>query len=102
MVRPPWKLVRLGRDAGLDLYLARTFLRDSRFDLEKEQGLRLVRTMMECGSSEPREEDLVSISVIRALVAAADHGEEKLRHLYVETLAELGESRHDRCKGAVC
>lgn len=89
LVRPPWKLMRLCREAGLDLYLARTLLRDSRFDVEKEQALKLIRAVMDLGSSSTGEEDLISVSIVRALVAAADHGEEKLRVLYLETLAEL-------------
>ncbi|UZJ53770.1 hypothetical protein CBS101457_003090 [Exobasidium rhododendri] len=90
MVRPPWKLVRVCRIYGLDLYLSRTFLRDSRFDLEKEQALKLCRTIMDHGSNNIEgEEELISISVIRALISAADSTEEKLRYLYIETLAEL-------------
>jgi rapamycin-insensitive companion of mTOR len=92
MVRPPWKLVRLCREAGLDLYLTRTLLRDSRFDVEKEQALKLIRSIMEYGSQDESQEDLISVGVIRALIAASEHGEETLRHLYVETLAELGET----------
>lgn len=100
MVRPPWKLVRRCRESGLDLYLARTFLRDSRFDLEKEQALKLIRTVMEAGCSDTREEDLISVPVIRALVAAADHGEEKLKHLYTETLTELSKCDENRIERA--
>jgi hypothetical protein len=34
---------------------------------------------------------LVSVGLIRAIVALAENGEDRLRHVCLETLAELGE-----------
>ncbi|PWN32613.1 uncharacterized protein FA14DRAFT_125928 [Meira miltonrushii] len=90
VVRPPWHLIRACRQRGLDLYIVRTFSRDARFTIEKEQALKLVRCIMECASLDKTDGDaLISVSVIRAMCAALEHGEERLRSLYIETLAEL-------------
>lgn len=90
VIRPPWHLIRACRQRGLDLFLIRTFSRDARFTIEKEQALKLVRCIMECASLDKHEGDaLISVSVIRAMCAALEHGEERLRSLYIETLAEL-------------
>ncbi|MCO5588188.1 hypothetical protein L7F22_042143 [Adiantum nelumboides] len=90
VVRPPWHLIRACRQRGLDLYIVRTFSRDARFTIEKEQALKLVRCIMECASLDKTNGDAyISVSVIRAMCAALEHGEERLRSLYIETLAEL-------------
>lgn len=90
VVRPPWHLIRACRQRGLDLYIVRTFSRDARFTIEKEQALKLIRCTMDCASLDKSNGDaLISVNVIRAMCAALEHGEERLRSLYLETLAEL-------------
>lgn len=101
LVRPPWPLICRLRSRGLDYYLTRTFLRDNRFELEKEAALKLVRAVMETGAASALEpqpqqieseaplEGLIGEGTIRALVSLREHPEEKLRHLCLETLAEL-------------
>ena len=96
IVRPPRALCEACRDRGLHFYLQRTFLRDHRFDQEREQALKLVRAIMEAASglfgSSPVDaalQDFLDIGVIRSLVAIAEHHEDKLRTISLETLGEL-------------
>ncbi|EGU12160.1 hypothetical protein RTG_01774 [Rhodotorula toruloides ATCC 204091] len=93
----------------LPLFLIRSLARDSTHELEKEHALRLIRTTLlhtspnsyiplshapstELGVEiEPQEEreQVVSIAVMRAVVAVAESVEEKLRLAALETLGEL-------------
>lgn len=99
LVRPPWALVQHARDRGLDLYLMSTLLRDNRFESEREQALKLIRAIMTAGAepgvngsgSPPSHPDLISPGTVRALVSCAEHTNDKLRHLALQTLTELGE-----------
>lgn len=59
--------------------------RDHRFEVEKEQALRLIRALL----SLPDTDRPVPASVIRAIVAIAENLEEKLRIACLETLGEL-------------
>ena len=99
LVQPLWPLVSRCRQKGLDIYLSRTLIRDNRFELEKIQAVKLIRAIMELAalrsiSAAPDRlaldlEDLLAASVVRALAAVAEHPEDKLRHICLETLAEL-------------
>lgn len=99
LVQPLWPLVSRCRQTGLDIYLSRTLIRDNRFEIEKIQAIKLIRAIMELAalrsiSSAPDRlaldlEDLLGSGVIRALAAVAEHAEDKLRHICLETLAEL-------------
>lgn len=81
------------------MYLTRTFLRDHRFEVEKEQALKLVRAVLENGAAaggssadgDGQREELISVGVIRALMAISESSEDNLRPLCLETLAETGE-----------
>lgn len=89
---PPWRLVHTFRDCGLDVFLTRTLLRDNRCSSEKEQALKLVRWVMECGAQSAQDVDagkLVTENVVRAMAAAAEQHDEALRYLCIETLGEL-------------
>lgn len=63
----------------------RTLSRDQKFEVEKEQALRLVRHLL----SLPDAERPVQPAVIRGVVALAESQEEKLRIASLETLGEL-------------
>ena len=66
----------------------RSLARDHKFELEKEQAVRLVRMLL----SMPDTDQPVSASVIRAIVAIAESTEEKLRLSCLHILGELGQS----------
>ncbi|KAL8290440.1 hypothetical protein RQP46_002698 [Phenoliferia psychrophenolica] len=68
-----------------DLFLIRTLSRDHKFEVEKEQALRLVRLLL----SLPDADRPVQPAVIRAVVALAESQDEKLRLASLETLGEL-------------
>ncbi|KAG8763716.1 hypothetical protein FRC11_013592 [Ceratobasidium sp. 423] len=91
------------REQDMDYYLVRTFSRDSKHGIEKESALKLIRKIVEVGSSYPTKAEVtskgktvgtgcvpVSEAVIRALIAVADHPEDPLRFLCLLTLAEIG------------
>ncbi|PWN49565.1 hypothetical protein IE53DRAFT_388192 [Violaceomyces palustris] len=99
LVQPPWPLISRLRNRGLDMYLTRSLVRDGRFEAEKEQALKLVRSIMELGASRTVNaapdrfttdlNDLIGSGVVRTIAAVAENSEDKLRHLCLETLAEL-------------
>ncbi|CEH14460.1 related to protein ste16 [Ceraceosorus bombacis] len=94
LIRPPWALIARARSRGLDIFLMQTFIRDNRFEYEREQALKLVRAIIDAAvlddfSRTPDQDDIMSSAVIRALVAVAEHHNDKLRHLCLETLMEL-------------
>lgn len=99
LVQPLWPLVSRCRQKGLDIYLSRSLIRDNRFELEKIQAIKLIRAIMDMtalrsiAASPDRLaiglQDLLATGVIRALAAVADHPDDKLRHICLETLAEL-------------
>ncbi|KAK4705182.1 rapamycin-insensitive companion of mTOR, partial [Phenoliferia sp. Uapishka_3] len=68
-----------------DLFLIRTLARDHKFEVEKEQSLRLVRHLL----SLPDADRPVQPAVIRAIVALAESQDEKLRLASLQTLGEL-------------
>lgn len=73
--------------------------RDSKHAVEKEQALKLIRSLVEIGTQRRSPSDgagfgassvPLSESVIRAIVAVAEHGEDHFRFLSLLTLAEIG------------
>ncbi|SNX87974.1 related to protein ste16 [Melanopsichium pennsylvanicum] len=99
LIQPVWPLVSLCRSKGLDIYLSRTLIRDNRFEVEKIQAIKLIRAILEMAalrsiSAAPDRlaldlEDLLGSGVVRTLAAVAEHSEDRLRHICLETLAEL-------------
>lgn len=67
----------------------RSLSRDSRCDLEKQQALLTVRSLIQL--THVSGVQLVAVGVVRAIVAIAENGEDKLRYVALESLAELGE-----------
>ena len=87
-----------------------TLLRDNRFEAEREQALKLIRAIMAAGAepsangsgSAPTHPDLISPGTVRALVSCAEHTNDKLRHLALQTLTELGEWARCLPREALC
>ncbi|GAA5975076.1 hypothetical protein JCM11641_000022 [Rhodosporidiobolus odoratus] len=75
----------------LPLFLIRTLVRDSTFNLEKEHALRLIRILLPFASPESTldGDSILPVSVVRAVVAIAETVEEKLRLAALGTLGEL-------------
>lgn len=73
-------------------------MRDDRHITEKEQALKLMRAIMDVqyagdigGVNTNHGDSCLNTSVVRAMVAAAEHTDDKLSSVYLETLVELGE-----------
>ncbi|GAA5860724.1 hypothetical protein JCM3774_006265 [Rhodotorula dairenensis] len=74
----------------LEYFLVKTLARDARFELEKQHALRLVRSMIEHAGTRLQEaQDIIPISVLRAVIAIADAADERLRLAALEVLGEL-------------
>lgn len=67
---------------------SRSLTRDHKFEVEKEQALRLIRLIL----SLPAPSPLVTVPIVRAIVALAESPEEKLRLASLQILGELGET----------
>ncbi|KAG7088365.1 hypothetical protein E1B28_012368 [Marasmius oreades] len=84
------------RKQEIDWYIVRSLHRDNKFAAEKEQVIKLLRTIVEVGTSGQEMQNgddcgIVPLSepVMRALVAVAEHTEDPFRLICIETLAEL-------------
>ncbi|CAD6970744.1 unnamed protein product [Tilletia controversa] len=73
LVPPSSPFLARARTRGIDLYLCRTLTRDVKFDLERVEGLRLIRRVNELSEH----------------TRAKDEEKDRLRWIYLETLAEL-------------
>ncbi|ESK90459.1 cytosolic regulator pianissimo [Moniliophthora roreri MCA 2997] len=88
--------VRNLRKQNIDWYIIRTLHRDNKFAAEKEQVIKLIRTIVEVGTVRREMQNgddcgIVPLSepVMRALVAVAEHAEDPFRLICIQTLAEL-------------
>jgi hypothetical protein len=82
-------------DQNIDWFLVRSLIRDSKFAVEKEQVIKLIRTIVEIGSARrgggPPGKIPLSDTVMRAFIAVAEHVEEPFRPVCIQTLAEIRE-----------
>ncbi|BFZ59731.1 hypothetical protein YB2330_000747 [Saitoella coloradoensis] len=69
----------------IELFIIKTLAKESKDNLEREQAVKLVRLYLDV----PRGTTLLPRSVVRAVVAVAEHTEDKLANICIETLAEL-------------
>ncbi|KAI9140964.1 Rapamycin-insensitive companion of mTOR, N-term-domain-containing protein [Paraphysoderma sedebokerense] len=69
----------------IDYFLVRTLIRDQKYELEREQSLKLIRRWI----SIPNAAEIIPASIIRVLVSIAEYPDDKLRMICVETLCEL-------------
>ncbi|KAF9475644.1 hypothetical protein BDN70DRAFT_883456 [Pholiota conissans] len=85
---------RLGE--SLDWYILKSLIRDNKCAVEKEQAIKLIRTVVEVGTQR-RDADTqggpgvvpISETVMRAIVAVAEHPEDPFRLVCIQTLAEI-------------
>lgn len=73
------------RGIYLDLFIIRSLARDSKYQLERLQALKLVRSFLDI----PRGVSNISAGVIRAIVAIAEQSDDRLKNVCLETLAEI-------------
>ncbi|KAF9452980.1 hypothetical protein P691DRAFT_720833 [Macrolepiota fuliginosa MF-IS2] len=80
----------------LDWYILKSLNRDNKFAVEKEQAIKLVRTIVEVGMthrdlSESGETAIVPLSdgILRSIIAVAEHIDDPFRPICIETLAEI-------------
>ncbi|CAK5284163.1 unnamed protein product, partial [Mycena citricolor] len=86
---------RLGEQA-LDWYIIKSLTRDNKHAIEKEQVIKLVRTIIEVGTVRDDSRGAgkcgnvpLSAAVMRAIVAVAEHPEDPFRLICIQTLAEI-------------
>ncbi|TFK28071.1 hypothetical protein FA15DRAFT_612999 [Coprinopsis marcescibilis] len=89
-------VIQLGR--SLDWYIVKSLQRDNKHAQEKEQALKLIRTVIEVGTT--RRDASISTSanaggvhlseaVMRAIIAVAEHPEDPFRPICIQTLTEI-------------
>jgi len=80
------RAVRILFQHHFDIFIVRSLTRDQRYDVEREQALKLIRSLVDI----PGTVDLIPQSVIRIVIAIAEQSEEKFRNICIETICELG------------
>lgn len=74
------------KEGNIEIFIVRTLTRDHRYDVEREQAIRLIRAAINVsGGSEH-----IPQSVVRILVSLSEQPDEKLKVVCLETLCELG------------
>ncbi|KAJ7761527.1 Rapamycin-insensitive companion of mTOR, N-term-domain-containing protein [Mycena maculata] len=80
----------------LDWYMVRSLTRDNKYLMEKEQVIKLIRTLVEVGTVRNEFRGAggcgtvpLSGAVMRAFVAVAEHAEDPFRPICIQTLAEI-------------
>ncbi|RXW24422.1 hypothetical protein EST38_g1410 [Candolleomyces aberdarensis] len=85
-------------DRACDWYLIKSLQRDNKHAIEKEQAIKLIRTIIEVGTtrksasiSSGASSGAVQLSeaVMRAFIALAEHPEEPFRPVCIQTLTEI-------------
>ena len=75
-------------------WFSRSLLRDNKHAIEKEQVAKLVRTIVEVGNlrDSGSRTGIVPLSetVMRAVIAVAEHADDPFRPIFIQTLAEIG------------
>ena len=73
---------------------SRSLLRDNKHAVEKEQVAKLVRAVVEVGTfrgSGARTGVIpLSETIMRAVIAVAEHADDPFRPIFIQTLAEIG------------
>ena len=65
--------------------MTRSLIKERKADVEREQALKFVRAFFEVKDGVKE----ISRSVVRTIAAVAEHGEDRLRSMCIETLAEI-------------
>ncbi|KAF8349461.1 Rapamycin-insensitive companion of mTOR, N-term-domain-containing protein [Amanita rubescens] len=83
-------------DQSLDWYIVKSLCRDNKHAIEKEQAIKLIRTMVEIGSTRPESLAANGIGIVplsepvmRSLIAISEHLEDPFRSICIQTLAEI-------------
>ncbi|KAI0366921.1 hypothetical protein BV20DRAFT_1001539 [Pilatotrama ljubarskyi] len=86
---------RLG-EQNLDWYIVKTLCRDNKHAVEKEQVIKLIRTIVDIGSERHSPNSAIgsgtvplSDAVMRALIAVAEYPEDPFKPICVQTLTEI-------------
>ncbi|KAJ7819414.1 Rapamycin-insensitive companion of mTOR, N-term-domain-containing protein [Mycena olivaceomarginata] len=86
---------RIGEQT-LDWYIIKSLTRDNKYTMEKEQVIKLIRTIVEVGTVRNEFRGAggcgtvpLSGAVMRAFVAVAEHAEDPFRLICIQTLAEI-------------
>ncbi|KAJ6585048.1 Rapamycin-insensitive companion of mTOR, N-term-domain-containing protein [Mycena capillaripes] len=86
---------RIGEQT-LDWYIIKSLTRDNKHTMEKEQVIKLIRTIVEVGTVRNEFRGAggcgtvpLSGAVMRAFVAVAEHAEDPFRMICIQTLAEI-------------
>ncbi|KAG5651654.1 hypothetical protein H0H81_007934 [Sphagnurus paluster] len=86
----------LNENESLDWYIVKSLNRDNKHSVEKEQAVKLIRTMVEIGKIHPDTPSSAGTAVVplsepivRALIAIAEQPEDPFRLICIETLAEI-------------
>ncbi|KAF7288523.1 hypothetical protein HMN09_01381300 [Mycena chlorophos] len=88
-------LVKRIGEQTFDWYIIKSLTRDSKYALEREQAIKLIRTIVEVGTVRDDAHSTgpglvpLSAAVMRALVAVAEHAEDPFRLICIQTLAEI-------------
>jgi len=84
------------REQPLDWYIVKSLARDNKHAVEKEQVIKLIRTIVTIGSERRDPHDAagsgtvpLSEPVMRAFIAVADSVDDPFRPICVQTLAEI-------------
>ncbi|KAF9046606.1 Rapamycin-insensitive companion of mTOR, N-term-domain-containing protein [Panaeolus papilionaceus] len=87
-------VMKLGE--SVDWYIIKTLLRDHKHAIEKEQAIKLIRSVVELGTLRRESDDEneilavpVSERVMRSIIAVAEHLEDPFRLICIQTLAEI-------------
>lgn len=73
------------RNLNTDYLVILSLIKERKADVEREQALKFVRAFLEVkgGTSE------ISVAVVRTIAAVAEHSEDRLKAICIETLAEI-------------
>ncbi|KAI9599428.1 Rapamycin-insensitive companion of mTOR, N-term-domain-containing protein [Syncephalis fuscata] len=77
--------IQLLKDLQIDIFVVQSLTRDQRYEWEREQAIKLIRTCLEI----PRGAEVIPESILRAMVAIAEQVEDTYRNLCLETICEL-------------
>ncbi|KAG6854116.1 hypothetical protein C0991_010280 [Blastosporella zonata] len=86
----------LDENRSLDWYIIKSLHRDNKHSVEKEQVIKLIRTMVEIGTVKHENMSASGVGVVpvsepimRAIIAVAEQPEDPFRPICIETLAEI-------------
>ena len=101
-------VARLG-EQNLDWYIVKSLVRDSKFAVEREQVIKLVRAIVEVGSERRAPHAApgmgkvpLSHAVMRALIAVAEYPEDPFKAICMETLAEIRKQHSKELCAFIC